>query len=109
MIAASKTATNEHLKPGFQLLLQQIGNVREIKDVETFLRSLREVTGAIFGEKWRVALAEGEAQPTLREQEKAAETALKQEVLDAPLVKAALDAFPGAELAAYSLDERRSG
>src|SRR5687768_1831070 len=92
-----------------QLLLQQTGNVREIKDVETFLRSLREATGTIFGEKWRVAIAEGEAQPTLREQETAAEAALKQEVLQTPLVKAALDAFPGAELAAYSLDERRSG
>jgi DNA polymerase-3 subunit gamma/tau len=92
-----------------QLLLQQTSNVREIKDVETFLRGLREVTSAIFGEKWQVAIAEGEAQPTLREQEKAAEAELKQKVLDSPVVKAAIEAFPGAELAAYSLDERRSG
>jgi DNA polymerase-3 subunit gamma/tau len=92
-----------------QLLLQQTGNVREIKDVETFLRGLRDVTSAIFGEKWQVAIADGEAQPTLREQEKAAEAELKQAVLETPVIKAALEAFPGAELAAWSLDERRSG
>jgi DNA polymerase III subunit gamma/tau len=90
------------------LLLQQSNNVREVRNVEAFLRSLRDVTDALFGEKWRVSLAEGEAQPTLREQEQAAEAELKQKVLEAPLVKAAFEAFPGAELAAYSLDERRN-
>ena len=92
-----------------QLLLGKAGNVREIKDVDGFLRSVREATDALFGEKWRVALSEGEGQPTLRESEKAAEAALKQTVLDAPLVKAVFDAFPGAELAGYTLDEQRSG
>ncbi|HYE27298.1 MAG TPA: DNA polymerase III subunit gamma/tau [Allosphingosinicella sp.] len=91
------------------LLLQQSGNVREIRDVEAFLRTLREATDAIFGQKWRVALSDGAAEPTLREQEQAAEAALKQAVLEAPLVKAAMEAFPGAELAGFTLDERRSG
>jgi len=91
------------------LVLQQTGNVREVKDVEAFVRTLREATNAIFGEKWRVAMAEGEAQPTLREQEMAADAAEKQKVLDIPVVKAAFEAFPGAELLGYSPDERRSG
>jgi DNA polymerase-3 subunit gamma/tau len=91
------------------LRLRQSGNVRPVKDVETFLRSLRDATATLFGEKWQVAISDGEAQPTLREQEKAAEAELKQQVLETPLVKAALEAFPGAELAAWSLDERRSG
>jgi DNA polymerase-3 subunit gamma/tau len=91
------------------LLLQKTGNVREVKDADAFLKTLRDATSAIFGEKWRVALAEGEAQPTLREQEMAAEAELKKKVLDMPAVKAAFEAFPDAELAAWTLDERRSG
>ncbi|HET9639758.1 MAG TPA: DNA polymerase III subunit gamma/tau [Allosphingosinicella sp.] len=90
------------------LLLQQTGNVREIKDLEAFIRTLRDATDAIFGQKWQVALSDGPAQPTLREQEKAAEDALRQSVLETPMVKAALEAFPGAELARYTLDEQRS-
>jgi len=90
------------------LLLQHTGNVRPVKDVEAFLRGLREATDALFGEKWRVAISEGLAQPTLREQEQAAEAELKQKVLDSPVVKAAFDAFPGAELADYTFNDRRS-
>jgi hypothetical protein len=39
----------------------------------------------------------------------AVEAELKQRVLDMPVVKAAFEAFPDAELAAWSLDEKRSG
>jgi DNA polymerase-3 subunit gamma/tau len=90
------------------LLLQQTGNVREVRDIEAFIRTLRDATDAIFGQKWQVALSDGPARPTLREQEKAAEAELKRQVLETPLVKAALEAFPGAELARYNLDEQRS-
>ncbi|MEA3065202.1 MAG: polymerase subunit gamma/tau [Sphingomonadales bacterium] len=90
------------------LLLQQTGNVREISDVETFLRTLRDATDTIFGRKWRVGLSDGPALPTLREQEQAAEAELKQKVLQSPLVKAAFEAFPEAELTGFTLDEQRS-
>jgi DNA polymerase-3 subunit gamma/tau len=90
------------------LLLQQTGNVREIRDVESFIRTLRDATDTIFGEKWQVALSDGPAQPTLREQEQAAEAELKRKVLDSPVVKAAFDAFPEAELTGFTLDEQRS-
>jgi DNA polymerase-3 subunit gamma/tau len=90
------------------LLLQQTGNVREIKDIEVFLRTLRDATDTIFGQKWQVALSDGPAQPTLREQEQAAEAELKRQVLESPLVKAALEAFPEAELTGFTLDEQRS-
>src|SRR3954469_16782420 len=90
------------------LLLQHAGNVRPVREVEAFLKTLREMTAALFGEKWQVDISDGPAQPSLREQEKAAEAALRQQVLDAPLVQAALEAFPGAELAGYSIDEQRS-
>jgi DNA polymerase-3 subunit gamma/tau len=90
------------------LLLQQTGNVREVRDVETFLRTLRDATDTIFGQKWRVGLSDAPAQPTLREQEQAAEAELKQKVLESPLVKAAFEAFPEAELTGFTLDEQRS-
>jgi DNA polymerase-3 subunit gamma/tau len=90
------------------LLLQQASNVRPVKDIDTFLRSLRDMTASLFGEKWRVDVSDGAAQPTLREREQAAEAALKQDVLDTPLVKAAFEAFPDAELAGYRVHEQRS-
>jgi DNA polymerase-3 subunit gamma/tau len=90
------------------LLLQQTGNVREVRDVESFVRTLRDATDAIFGQKWRVAMSDGPALPTLREQEQAAEAELKRKVLESPLVKAAFEAFPEAELSGFTLDEQRS-
>jgi len=90
------------------LLLQQTGNVREIKDIDVFLRTLRDATDSIFGQKWQVALSDGPAQPTLREQEQAAEAELKLKVLEAPMVKAAFEAFPEAELTGFTLDDQRS-
>jgi DNA polymerase-3 subunit gamma/tau len=90
------------------LLLQPASNLRAVRDVEAFLKSVRDATDALFGQKWRVALSDGEAAPTLREQEVAAEEAVKREVLDSPLVKAAMDAFPEAELSGFTLDEQRS-
>jgi DNA polymerase-3 subunit gamma/tau len=90
------------------LLLQQTGNVREVRDVDSFIRTLRDATDAIFGQRWRVILSDGPAQPTLREQEQAAEAALKRQVLESPLVKAAFEAFPEAELSGFTLDEQRS-
>jgi DNA polymerase-3 subunit gamma/tau len=96
-----------------RLLLQhkekQTSNVRPVRDVEAFIKTLRDATDTLFGQKWQVGMADGPAEPTLREREQAAEAELKQAVLEAPMVKAAFEAFPGAELAAWNLDERRSG
>jgi len=53
------------------------------------------------GRRWMVSVSEGEAgAPTLAEQRQAAETAERDEVLKHPLVQAALETFPGAELLA---------
>ena len=50
------------------LLLQQTGNVREIRDIDAFLRTLRDATDAIFGQKWQVALSDRPAdRPALDE------------------------------------------
>jgi DNA polymerase-3 subunit gamma/tau len=91
------------------LMLQQRSNVRNVRDVDAFLKTLRDMTDSLFGQKWQVGISDGPAEPTLREREQAAEAELKQKVLDSPIVKAAFEAFPDAELAAYNVDERRSG
>ncbi len=53
------------------------------------------------GRRWMVSVSEGEAgAATLAEQRQAAEAAERDEVLKHPLVQAALETFPGAELLA---------
>src|SRR5690606_2407840 len=56
--------------------------------------ALRQVTGEV----WRVEAGEGEGTPSLREQQEAAKQAEADRIRHAPLVQAALEAFPGAEL-----------
>ena len=69
---------------------------------------MRTFLKTAFQQSWEVSIDEGPAQPSLREQELAAEDALRQEVLDAPIVRAAFEAFPDAELTGYSVDKQRS-
>jgi DNA polymerase-3 subunit gamma/tau len=66
--------------------------------------ALKEVTG----QPWQVRTEDEGGEPTLQEQEQAAKKAQEQSVLESPLVRAAFEAFPGAELARYNLDEQRS-
>ena len=66
----------------------------ELRDIAAALKSLT-------GEHWTVKLGDGEAQPSLHEQEQRVEQDACQAVLDSPVVKAAMDAFPGAELLDY--------
>jgi DNA polymerase-3 subunit gamma/tau len=73
-----------------------------------FTRDLAAALKGLTGGAWQVRASDEPAQPTLLEQEKSAKDALRQAVLDAPLVQAAFEAFPGAELARYSTEEQRS-
>ncbi|HEX4739103.1 MAG TPA: DNA polymerase III subunit gamma/tau [Allosphingosinicella sp.] len=73
-----------------------------------FTRDLAVALKTLTGESWLVRASDEPAQSTLLEQEKMAADKLRQSVLDAPLVQAAFEAFPGAELAGYSIDEQRS-
>lgn len=59
---------------------------------------LRDCLYRLTGERWQVERGEGEAAPTLREQEQAAKLAREQQIREHPLVKAAFEAFPDAEL-----------
>ena len=73
-----------------------------------FVRDLAAALKSATGSIWQVSASDGEAQPTLLEQEKAEAERLRDEVLRAPLVAAAFDAFPEAELAGYTINDQRS-
>jgi DNA polymerase-3 subunit gamma/tau len=59
---------------------------------------LRDALLKATGERWQVVAGTGDALPTLRERTEAARAAEDQRIREAPLVKAAFEAFPGAEL-----------
>jgi DNA polymerase-3 subunit gamma/tau len=76
---------------------------------DALLRELNAALKALTGTQWQVSASdEGEAAPSLLDQEKAEAERLRQDVLETPLVKAAFEAFPEAELAGFRLDEQRS-
>ncbi len=66
-------------------------------------RELAAALKGITGASWSVSIADEGAQPSLLEQEKMAEEQVRAEVLQDPAVKAAMEAFPDAELESYSL------
>jgi DNA polymerase-3 subunit gamma/tau len=90
------------------LALQASPAVKDMRRLEETLAKLRKWLKDNHRESWTVSLSEAPAQPSLREQELAAEDSLRQEVLGAPIVQAAFEAFPEAELAGYTIDEQRS-
>jgi DNA polymerase-3 subunit gamma/tau len=71
-----------------------------------FVRDMGNALKAMTGETWQIRVADEPAEPTLLEQEKMAAETLRQSVLDSPMVKAAFEAFPGAELAGYTFEQR---
>ena len=68
---------------------------------------LRDALLKATGERWQVVAGTGDALPTLRERAQAAKAAEDERIRNAPLVKAAFEAFPGAELVDES--EARQG
>ncbi|RVT40863.1 DNA polymerase III subunit gamma/tau [Sphingobium algorifonticola] len=62
------------------------------------LKDLTTRLNAATGMAWAVSLGEGPGEPTLWDQEKAAEDSARQAILSTPIVSAAMAAFPQAEL-----------
>ena len=56
---------------------------------------------ALTGETWEIGSPDGPVEPTLLEQDQAREMAARDAILATPIVKAAFDAFPEAELLDY--------
>ncbi len=63
-----------------------------------FARDVTNVIRAVTGAIWTVTLSDHEAQPSLRDQELASEQAARDAILATPVIAAALQAFPEAEL-----------
>ncbi len=63
-------------------------------DIRKIIDALRQETG----QDWKFTEGQGEAQPSLVEREQQKRDAERQAILDAPLVKAAFEAFPDAVL-----------
>ncbi|MDQ8757982.1 DNA polymerase III subunit gamma/tau [Sphingosinicella sp. LHD-64] len=73
-----------------------------------FARDLAAALKSVTGAAWQVRAADEPAEPSLLDQEKATAERVRQDVLESPIVKAAFAAFPDAELAGYTIDEKRS-
>jgi DNA polymerase-3 subunit gamma/tau len=65
---------------------------------DDFLRKLTDALKAATGERWTVTIEAGEAEPTLADQKAQRETMARQAILDTPVVRAAMTAFPDADL-----------
>ncbi|MGL5837603.1 MAG: DNA polymerase III subunit gamma/tau [Sphingorhabdus sp.] len=63
-----------------------------------FLTKLQAALLEITGTRWEIAEVPGKAQPTLNEAKNAARAAADAEIMNSPLVKAAREAFPDAEV-----------
>ncbi len=69
-----------------------------------FLSEWRDALFAATGVRWDLRESDGQAQPSLAEVAKQEEARVNQEILDSPLVRAAVAAFPDAEV---SVDGKR--
>ncbi|WP_417617559.1 DNA polymerase III subunit gamma/tau [Parasphingorhabdus sp.] len=70
--------------------------VRTIADAD--IRKIADALKQQTGVEWTISQGQGEAQPSLVEQEQQIRAAEHQAILDAPMVKAAFEAFPDAIL-----------
>jgi DNA polymerase-3 subunit gamma/tau len=67
-----------------------------------FARDLSAALKGLTGALWEITVTDGPADPSLLDQEKASENAARDAILASPVVKAAFEAFPEAELIDYS-------
>ena len=73
-----------------------------------FARDLTAALKAVTATQWTVTISDAPSEPTLLEQENMAAEANKQKILDHPIISAAREVFPEAELIDYPGKERRS-
>jgi DNA polymerase III subunit gamma/tau len=73
-----------------------------------FIRDLGASLKTLTGMTWDVSSTDAAAAPTLLEQEQAEEHAARDAILATPLIKAAFDHFPEAELIEYQTAQSRS-
>jgi DNA polymerase-3 subunit gamma/tau len=81
-----------HFEPGRVELRLDPGAPRDL------VNKVAQKLGEWTGERWLVGLASEGGAPTLKEQEQARENSIRGEAARHPLVRAVLDAFPGARI-----------
>ncbi len=78
--------------------------IRPTQKLESdFARDLGTALKLITGQAWSISIADGPSQPSLLDQERATTQAEREAVMASPVVQAAFEAFPDAELIDYSL------
>jgi DNA polymerase III subunit gamma/tau len=92
-----------HLWAHVHLVSFEPGRI-ELRPATAAPRDLANRLGQLLSEwtgiRWMIAVSEAEGEPTLREQEERRERELRNEVAIHPLVRAVLETFPGATIAA---------
>jgi len=92
-----------HLFANVHLVRFEPGRI-ELRPTEAAPRDLANRLGKLLGEwtgeRWVVSIAQSEGEPTLKEQAAARDETLRHEAAAHPLVRAVLDAFPGARIEA---------
>jgi DNA polymerase III subunit gamma/tau len=83
-----------HFEPGRIEFRPALGAPRDLAN------RLGQLLGEWTGTRWLIAISEAEGEPTLRQREERHQTELRNGVATHPLVRAVLDAFPGATIAA---------
>jgi DNA polymerase III subunit gamma/tau len=73
-----------------------------------FARDLGLLLKSLTGNNWAVTLSDEPAAPSLQDQQAAREGAARDAILAQPSVRAAMEAFPNAELIDYDLTEERN-
>ncbi len=62
------------------------------------LRDVAEAVRRATGQAWKISIEDSPGEPTLREAQRSADEAVRRAILDTPIIKAAIAAFPDAEL-----------
>ena len=92
-----------HLWSQLHLVHFEPGRI-EFRPAANAPRDLANRLGQLLSEwtgiRWLIAVSEAEGEPTLHEQEERRERDLRNELASHPLVKAVLETFPGATIAA---------
>jgi DNA polymerase-3 subunit gamma/tau len=95
--------TRAQLRSQAHLVAFEPGRI-EFRPADGAPRDLANRLGQRLGEwtgaRWVVAISQAEGAPTLEQQARARDSEMKSEVAHHPLVRAVLDAFPGATIAA---------
>jgi DNA polymerase-3 subunit gamma/tau len=107
--AAGKYRVGQRLRDDVSLIRYGAGElVIHLAQPGDFLRDVKEALRDVGLGSLQVELSPQSGEPTLLQQQAEEEERERQAVLDSPMVKAAFEAFPEAELAGYTAAKGRS-